>query len=144
MPGSNYGVISSSPLTFQANGRYLTLVSGFTHCAGAILSDPSKQFQNGMELNLKWHGFTKCFFYFILRLFRALKYKCINMKIQIRKRISPNCGEQCLQHGLRTPMKAFFHQNSQLLGLGRQFLGHLGYFRLIYLWFCESLVHVFH
>ena len=56
-------VISSSPLTFQANGRYLTLVSGFTHCAGAILSDPSKQFQNGMELNLKWHGFTKYFFY---------------------------------------------------------------------------------
>ena len=63
MPGSNYGVISSSPLTFQANGRYLTLVSGFTYCAGAILSDPSKEFQNGMELNLKWHGFTKWFFF---------------------------------------------------------------------------------
>ena len=100
MPGSNYGVISSSPLTFQANGRYLTLVSGFTHCSGAILSDPSKEFQNGMELNLKWHGFTKCFF-LILRLSRAPKYKCISMKIQ-RKRISPNCGAQCWQHGVRT------------------------------------------
>ena len=69
MPGSNYGVISSSPLTFQANGRYLTLVSGFTYCAGAILSDPSNEFQNGMDLNLKWHVYI---YFLILRLSRAL------------------------------------------------------------------------
>ena len=114
------------------------MVSGFTHCAGAILSDPSKQFQNGMELNLKWLGFTKCFFFLlILRLSCATKYKCISMKIQIRKRISLNCGAQCLQHGLWTPI---FSSN-------RQFLGHLEYFRPIYqhpFWCCESLVHGFH
>ena len=38
----------------------------------------------------------------------------------------------CVQHGLRTPNEAFFHPNSKLLGLGRQF-GQInfGTFRVI-------------
>jgi hypothetical protein len=53
-------------------------------------------------------------------------------------------------HGLRTPKEAFFHQNQELLGLGRQIgqinCGEFGVFSAYQcsFWYCESLVHVFH
>ena len=50
-------------------------------------------------------------------------------------------------HGLRTPIEAFFHWNPELVGFGRQILGHLMYFRPNYhhpFWYSECIVHVFH
>ena len=44
------------------------------------------------------------------------------------------------------PMKPFSHWNPELWGLGRQILGHFGYFRPNYqhqFWYSESLLHIF-
>ena len=75
------------------------------------------------------------------------------MKNHLTHKIEPNQHElNRLTHELRTPNEAFFHRNSKLLGLGRQFnlgryiLGHSVYFRPINqhpFLYSESPVHVF-
>ena len=102
---------------------------------------------------IKWQSLVTFWFNWINNMLISSKITCINVENKwlrfYRHLLGVGSCHPITDYG--RPIKPFFIKVPNFWAwadnLGRQVLGHLRYFRLIYqrpFWYCESLVHVFH